>query len=239
MERTPIDQLLAPPLDPEMKRYAVLAQVQRARTGFGERKLYPHLSGLHACVESLQALLRERQRIDTARAREVEGIDLQQTRMMYGAPQAANELSLIDEVVEHALPAFTAVRDLGNELRHELARSIRFEPVGLLPLRTAEGYLLLRQEREARAYAYTLHQVEQPDGHALASLTTRFVSTYTLGLVCTYEHIKLDLVRAYHLPNPATFAFEAALPLPAVETYLPLAKQMMVAVLRKGAGDLF
>lgn len=239
MERTPIDQLLAPPLDAELKRYTVLAQVQRARKGFGERKLYPHLSGLQHCVEALQALQRERQRIDAARTREVEGIDLEQARMVYSAPPAAHELSLIDEVVEHALPAFTVVRDLGNELRHELVRTIRFEPVGLLPLRTAEGYLLLRQEREARAYAYTLHQVEQPSGNAKAYLTTRFVSTYTVGLVCTYEHIKLELVRAYHLPNPATFAFEAAVPLPAVETYLPLAKQMMAALLRKGTGDMF
>lgn len=234
MERTPIDQLLAPPLDAELKRYTVLAQVQRARRGFGERKLYPHLSGLQHCVEALQALQRERQRIDAARAREVEGIDLQQARMVYGAPSAAHELSLIDEVVDHALPAFTTARNIGNELRHELARTIRFEPVGLLPLDTAEGYLLLRQEREARAYAYTLHQVELPNGQAQAHLTTRYVSTYTLGLVCTYEHIKLELVRAYHLPNPATFAFEAAVALPAVETYLPLAKQLMVAVLRKG-----
>lgn len=234
MQRTPIDQLLSPPLDAELKRYTVLAHVQRARQGFGERKLYPHLSGVQQCVEALTALLRERHRIDMARSREVEGIDLEQARMVYGAPPAAHELSIIDEVVDHALPAFTTVRDMGNELRHELARTIRFEPVGLLPLNTSEGYLLLRQEHEARAYAYTLHHVEQPGGGMNACLTTRYVSTYTLSLVCTYEQVKLELVRAYHLPNPATFAFEAAVPLPAVETYLPLAKQMMVAMLKKG-----
>lgn len=234
MQSTPIDHLLAPPLDAELKRYTVLAQVQCARKGFEELKLYPYLSGVQQCVEALNALLRERQRIDQARSREVEGIDLEQSRLVYGTPPAAHELSLIDEVVDHALPAFTAVRDTGNELRHELARTIRFEPVGLLPLRTTEGYLLLRQEREARAYTYNLHRMELPNAEAQAQLTTRFVSTYTLGLMCTYEHIKLDLVRAHQLPNPATFAFEAAVPLPAVETYLPLAKQMILALLRKG-----
>ena len=46
--------------------------------------------------------------------------------------------------------------------------------------------------------------------------------------VPTYEHVKADLMRSRaHMPNPAVFALTSDLALPAIETFVPLAKQLV------------
>jgi hypothetical protein len=58
-------------------------------------------------------------------------------------------------------------------------------------------------------------------------LRTHYFSTWTLGLGQTYGHIKAELIRLGPLPNPATFVFESDISLPRIETFMPLAKQLV------------
>lgn len=120
-------------------------------------------------------------------------------------------------------------------MRAQLAASIRFEPVGLLPLYTREGYLLIHHGREARAYAYVLTVLCSVRRLQDRALRTRYVADYTIGITCTYEHVKADLVRSHaHMPNPAVFAFCSDMSLPAIETFVPLAKQLVYEVVGPG-----
>jgi len=115
----------------------------------------------------------------------------------------------------------------GRELRDELHARIRFEPVGVVPLGAREGWLLLRQQNEALVYSYSLPIIQEfqpPDLHR--HVRTHYFATWTVGLSCTYEHIKAELARKGPLPNPATFVFEADISLPRIETFLPLAKRI-------------
>ena len=74
----------------------------------------------------------------------------------------------------------------------------------------------------------------ETSGHR--AMRTRYVADYTIGITCTYEHVKADLVRGHaHLPNPAVFAFSSEVSLPAIETFVPLAKQWVYEVVgRRG-----
>lgn len=237
METTTIDRLLAPPLDRELKRYTVLAYAQRMRRCFADHKLYPHLGQLGACVNDLRELEQQRDQLESAMPKELRAIDLRRSQLRFTRAIAKPEgLSVIEDVIAMALPELSRTLDEGRELRAELVQGIRFSPVGVLPLYTSEGYLMLRQGADARVYAYALHHVRADEAEpAHYNLTTRYVSTWTIGLASTYESIKRELVRALPLPNPATFAFEAPTPLPPVETFLPLAKQLVYAEVVRSA----
>ena len=86
-------------------------------------------------------------------------------------------------------------------------------------------------------YAYSvplLHGANEASQHH--GVTTHYVGCYTITLSRRYEQIKADLVRGTRaLPNPATFAFETDLELPRIETYLPLAKQLVLGHIRRSA----
>lgn len=231
MEASALDRLLAPPLDRELKRYTVLAYAQRMREHFAHRKLYPHLHLLTACVRDMRELEQNREQLVAAMPGELEGIDPRRLQLRYvrNAPKP-DGLAIIEEMIAMALPELESTLDAGRELRAELVQGIRFSPVGVQPLNIGEGYLMLRQGRDARVYTYAMHRVQAAENGPLhLNLTTRYVSSWTVGLATTYEHIKQELVRAFPWPNPATFAFEALAPMPPVETFLPLAKQLVYA----------
>ncbi|MEO8069361.1 MAG: hypothetical protein ABI599_16805 [Flavobacteriales bacterium] len=236
MGTSALDRLLAPPLDRELKRYTVLAFVQRMEACFADHKLYPHLNELGACVQDLRALEQQRDQLEAAMPKEIGSIDLRRMKLRYAPmPTKPEGLLVIEEVISMALPKLSRTLDVGRELRAELVQSIRFSPVGVLPLHVSEGYLMLRQGSAARVYTYSFHRLRAEDtGASHVNLTTRYVATWTVGLACTYESIKRELVRALPLPNPATFAFEADAPLPPVETFLPLAKQLVYEEVKSG-----
>jgi hypothetical protein len=224
----PTDWLTRTGIDRELHRYLVLAFVQRVRARFGERKLYPYLNEVQERAQELEGLVASMERAVRALPREVTGFDLENGQVCYREPNEDEWMRTITDSVGFARPRITELLEHGDGLRKELGARIHFEPVGLLPLNTREGYLLLREAREARVYAYALPFCCTPNQDLQPDLRTRYITSYTLSLTCNYEHIKTDLVRnARHLPNPAAFVFESDLPMPRIETYLPLAKQLV------------
>jgi hypothetical protein len=62
------------------------------------------------------------------------------------------------------------------------------------------------------------------------------MATFPIGLAHTYAQIKAGLVRTFRAqPNPATFAFETDIVLPHIETFMPLAKQLVYEHLERQA----
>jgi hypothetical protein len=217
------------PTDEEADMYRLLAYVQRIDAYYRERKLYPYLDELRGRLDQLKGLRRRRDELTASMPRDITGVDLRKGELVRAALREDELLRAIDAMIAQSLPELSNALERGVELRAQLASSIRFEPVGLLPLYTREGYLLIHHGRQARAYAYTLalplFGTEVP---ARQALRTRYVADYTIGFTCTYEHVKADLVRSHaHLPNPAVFAFSSDVPLPAIETFVPLAKQLV------------
>lgn len=224
------------PDDAEGTRYRVLAYLQHVRRGFSERKLYPYLPEVQAVRRGLEELFRRREELDAAMPGELTGWDPATGRALR-ARRVEPLWEVLDDVYTMALPLLGEATEEGLELREELMAHVHVEPVGLLPLRTEEGYLLLRQGRVARVYTYQVG-LHRPDGSGSPEhmLRTSYVADHTLSIVWHYEDVKAELVkRRPEWPHPAMFAFTADIPLPAIETYVPLAKRLVMELVQRGA----
>ncbi len=222
----PADRILTGTLDAELEEYRLLAYLQRVDGFYRERKLYPCLDELEARIAQWRALSGKAQELESGLAGDVAGLDLRRGELVRKpAEQPAGDAVL--RMLERALPQLHAAMERGGELREELNRSIRFGPVGVLPLDAREGWLLLRQRNEALVYSYALPIVQQvvPAGQH-TQVRTQYFATWTVGLSTNYGQIKAELVRNGPLPNPATFVFESDYSLPRIETFLPLAKRI-------------
>lgn len=221
------------PVDGEADRYRLLAYVQRIDRQYRERKLYPHLDDLRVRLEQLVELRRRRDELAAGMPRDLIGVDLRRGDLVRAAPPEDELLRAIDEMIRTGLPELNNALERGADLRSRFAACIRFEPVGVLPLHTREGYLLIHQGREARVYAYVLTlpaRTTSTRPHQV--LRTRFIGDYPIGISSSYEQVKAELVRSNaELPNPAVFAFTSDVTLPAIETFVPLAKQLVYEVL--------
>lgn len=222
------DWVVAPALDLELKQYTLLAYVQRVRQRFAEHKLFPYLHDVDAHLQDLLHLRREKEALAQTFGGELLGFDPRTGDPLREAPADPPPIALVDDVVRFAVPGLEKLRSQGHELRNELTGLMRLEPVGVQPLSATEGWILLRSGRSARAYAYAVPMVTHSILHP--PMRTCFVASYTLGMHCTYETIKSELMRKHRwLPNPAVFAAEFKEELPYMETALPLVKQAVHA----------
>ncbi len=230
------DWVVLPAIDPELKRYVLLAYLQRVNARFAERKLYPYLEDLRSHVAHLVQLRRSKDELSQSMPGTLIGFDPRTGDAIHQRMNDDELLEMIDEVIDFSIPGLHKAFTQGQELKLELAEHIQFTPVGIQPLHATEGWLLLRVGKDARVYAYTMPLLrEHSEVEQYRSVHTRFVTTYSVGIGCTYEHIKAELRNRHKdLPNPATFVFEADLPLPHIETFMPLAKQLVYEFISSG-----
>lgn len=223
------DWILMPAIDRELKEYILLAFLQQVRMRFAERKLYPYLDELQQHLMRLDSLRREKELLSEALQRPLLGMDLREGRLQKAPMDQPIEMDVIDQVIDLALPELRRSLEEGRELREALSARIRFGPLGLLPLSPREGYLFLRREREARVYAYAMPLLrEAAEELQYRSVNTHYLATYRLSLSNSYERIRAELISSRsELPTPATFVFETDMDMPHIETFMPLAKQLV------------
>jgi hypothetical protein len=231
----PLDWAFSPALDLEMKQYTLLGYLQRVRRRFSEHKLYPHLEELRLHIEELMLLRDRMKQMESAIPGELLGFDPRTGEAVNETGLKDPYLGIVDEVIALALPTLRGTLAEGSELRNEIAGRIHFAPVGVMPLRAQEGWLLLHAPAEIRVYGYELSLLRAAEETIeIGRMRTRYITTYTTGLRNTHERIKLDLLQAYRsIPNPAVFAFVTDLSLPYVETFMPLAKQLVYEVVAR------
>lgn len=221
------DRIIAPTLDEELEEYRLLAYLQRLDLHYREHKLYPMLDELGRRIDQLLDLQERAEQLRSRMVGELAGLDLVRMELVRRPPAETGAWDRVKRSIGRMLPPLLDARERGRELRGELEGHVRMAPVGVVPLDVREGWLLLRQGREALVYAYTLplvREVPPPDEYRF--VRTRYHATWTLSLSTTYEQIKAELVRTGPMPNPATFAFETDITLPRIETFLPLAKRV-------------
>lgn len=221
------DRILTTAMDEELERYRLLAYLQRVEERYREYKLYPWLDELKLRIGQLRQVHDRAAELEAHMPGEVIGLDIARGRLLRNPLVDQRSWAVVLRSLERTLPPLLTAMERGRELRDELHARIRFEPVGVVPLGAREGWLLLRQHNEALVYSYSLpivQEVQPADIHR--HVRTHYFATWTVGLACTYEHIKAELVRKGPLPNPATFVFEADISLPRIETFLPLVKRI-------------
>jgi hypothetical protein len=117
----------------------------------------------------------------------------------------------------------------GKRLYDTVEEHLTISPVGVIPLYPLEGYFFLKdRNQDTKIFEYQITIFEKPD-EVYRGIHTQFVKTYKKSLMHTYEDIKLHMIRLHKkLPNPATYAIESDIELPLDETYLPIAKRVLV-----------
>lgn len=216
-------------IDFELKKYVLLAYEQHVKSLFRERKLFPELKEAQKHYQNCITLQKERNGLKNALPRNLISFDLQQMKAIFGEIyQDSPEMLEIDDILMFSMPVLSGIVEEGQELKNEAYTQLKFSPVGILPLRTDEGYLFLYRmiSRETSVYEYQLTLFA---GQKERLIRTRLVDTLRKNHSTTFENMKVNLTRKYtHLPNPAAYVVESQTEYPVEEALLPLAKELIL-----------
>ncbi len=221
-------------IDFEYKKYIALAYIKQISDSFSENKLYPHLSELLQHYRSLIEIKTNAQKIEFGGHKTIGTIDLANKKIVYESNLILSEIfDEVNKIIDFSIPLFYQTICNGKELFLELESSLTMQSIGIRPLNTDEGYLIL-QNKELNllhVFNYSLSFYEAVEGNSRL-LYTRYIDSFKTNLNWNPESTKQYLLEKYHhLPNPAVFYFESKKSLPFNETYLPLVKRYLVSKL--------
>ncbi|HTL81648.1 MAG TPA: hypothetical protein VL651_08080 [Bacteroidia bacterium] len=217
-------------VDVEYKKYVLLAWLQDVERSFREVKLYPPLAELLDHYRMAKTLLGKKNELESLFPKRLSGFDAKRFMLRYENLLADERImNEIGEIIDFSIPKFEEWLREGKHIYEFLEKEIRMEMIGIVPMHLQEGYLLLRSaDHDTRVYSYAVKLFEDA-GAAFRGLHTRFVSTFTNDILHSYDTIKLKLISDFPaMPNPAVYAAETSLEIPVEETFLPIAKRMMI-----------
>ncbi|MBD2756023.1 hypothetical protein [Spirosoma validum] len=217
-------------LDAEYQKYVVMAYLQAVQQNFTEYRLCPDLPDLRDHYNAGIRFSRGKGTLNAAFPKRISRVTGPPPRIEYKSDVTEPDfMAEMDAIMEFALPRFQTMLSEGQQRWADIASSLTLAPVGLLPLRPEEGYLLLHATNQSETQVYyfsiTLYSEQEPGGRLVQ---LRFVEVVRKSLVNTFENIKLDLIRKHRqLPNPATYTLESRHTYPVQETLLPIARQLL------------
>ena len=218
-------------IDFEYKKYLLLAYLQHVSKNFDDQKVYPFLSDLIFHYQNLVIFKEKKQKVSGELTRRIQKIDLDNFRIEYEKLMHDDKyLDEIEEILAFAIPKIKAQMQNGRELYELVETQLQIEPIGIVPLKADEGYLLLSngQQTDTQVYNYQLTIFENAT-EKYRAIRTRYLRSYIRQFTNTYEAIKLDLIKTNRaLPNPATFLVKSEYAFPLKETLLPIAKRSLV-----------
>lgn len=231
MQKLPYNWLTEGLVDFEYKKYTLLAYLQYISKHFTEKKLYPFLAELIVHHQGLVKFRQNKEAMSKQFPKKVKKIDFDQFRLEY--ERVMNDAAYLEEIqriVNFSLPQIEQHLNNGKEIYDEVEQWLTIYPIGIIPLKMDEGYMLLANGKgsDTQVYSYQLTIFENANERYRA-IKTAFIDSYVRQFSNTYESIKMDLVkRRKELPNPATFVIASNQNIPLRETFLPIAKRSFV-----------
>jgi len=218
-------------IDFEYKKYLLLAYLQDVSRNFDSSKLYPWLSEIIAHYKNTVAIRDNKQNLKSHFPQRLSGIDTANGQLSFENMIADDALmNELESIIEFAIPKFEHQVEEGKTVYDFFEERLFLHPVGIIPLQPNYGYMFLKGGENATttAYEYQITFFEKAS-EKYKAIHTHFVKSYPKNISTTFESIKSDLVRGNsHLPNPAAYAIETDIALPLEETFLPIAKRMLV-----------
>ena len=226
--------------DIERTQYEVLAGLQKARSAFEERRVYPHLGRLVKLHGALVTVLDRTENFRTPDTGRIAGIDWNEKTLSYEWPELDGcEMAEVEDLIRWALPHIRDAIEAGKAVYERVEDNLELETVGIMPSYLQEGYLMVphRDEDELHVLRYTLSLIEG-DGETHRALKTAHCKTVSEEEVdANPSTIKLQLIEERRdLPNPATYFSSIDLDVPYQETLLPVVKRRLVRRLAAETG---
>jgi hypothetical protein len=217
-------------LDFEYKKYLLLAWLQSVESDFRTIRLYPALSELISHYRNATMLSQNKRDLASQFPRKLTGIDQQGVMLEFEALLQDDESMIaIEKILSYSIPKFEEWMNEGRAIYEFIESGIELSPVGIVPLRTSEGYLFLSQEKnDTRVYSYEMTLYDNA-GSGWRSLRTSYISSWKHSFTNTFESIKAELIRTFRmLPNPAVYVAVSGRAIPLEPTFLPIAKRMLL-----------
>lgn len=219
-------------IDFEYKKYVLLAYLQEVKKNFDSIRLYPWLGELIEHYRNVVAVRENKQTLQKNFPQRLTGLDAPSVRLTYESLVNDDELMTeIENIIEFAIPQFQQHVEEGRSIYDIAEEHMHLQPVGVMPLKPDHGYLLLKGgdgSAQTTAYQYQVTLFENASQRYKA-IHTHCIGIYEKNISTTYQSIKNDLIRENAAwPNPAAYAVETEMVLPLEETFLPIAKRLLV-----------
>lgn len=217
-------------IDFEYKKYLLLSYLQDVGQNFDAIRLYPWLAELIAHYKSAISVKENKQNLKKYFPQRLSGIN-EKGHLTYEHIVGDDELMLeLENIIEYAIPQFQQRVDEGKNIYDIVEEHVFIQPVGIIPLHPECGYMFLKggDTASTNVYEYQVTFFESAT-EKFKAIHTHFVKACEKNISTTFQSIKNDMLRENkQLPNPATYAIETEMSLPLEETFLPIAKRMLV-----------
>ncbi|CAN5422343.1 hypothetical protein BH09BAC1_BH09BAC1_08530 [soil metagenome] len=238
MKQLSVNWLTEGSIDLEYKKYLLLAYLQHVDEEFKEEKLYPCLSDLINHHHNLVDLKEHKEQALNSFPKKIVRIDPATFELEYERlVQDDEHLEEIQKILEYALPQLGKWLRNGQDIYDYVEEQLMLQPIGIVPMKVDEGYMLLREGSLSKVdvFTYSMTLFESANEN-YRSLKTQYLASYPLSITNTYQHIKYELIKTRkELPNPATFAIEAEKDFPFKETLYPVAKRLLIKELSRNS----
>ena len=218
-------------IDFEYKKYLLLAYLQEVRKNFDATKLYPWLAEIIEHYKTVVAVRDNKQHLQKHFPQRVSGINSSSGQLTYESLLNDDELiKELENIISYAIPQFENRVEEGKSIYDIVEEHLYIQPVGIIPLRPEFGYMFLKggETSETNVYEYQITFWETAS-EKYKAIHTHFVKAFSKNISTTFQSMKSDLMRENkHMPNPAAYAIESEMTLPLEETFLPIAKRMLV-----------
>src|SRR5690606_7625314 len=201
------------------------------RENFNDKKLFPYMSDLIFHYRNLQTIKEKKELMLENFPKSISKADFENLRISYkkliNDDEVMNELAAI---VNFASKNIKQSLDEGKELYEFFEKQIEITPIGLTPINNNEGYVFIseKKNKEFKLFRYLI-SIFGNSIDRYRAVHFQYLGTFRKKVTETYESIKHNLIKTHiELPNPATFLMLSELFMPYEETYLPIAKRMLV-----------
>lgn len=225
------DWFLTGRLDPEYKKYVLLAYLKQAEQAFANNELYPHLSELVFHYRNLKQFLDRKQGVSEQFPEELVNVDMKRLQLHYRKVIQDDELmKRLEAIVNTSITVLEPYLQEGKAIFDFIEQQVAFKEVGLLSVNPSHGYLFIQNGANGDTQVY-YYKVEDIAGEkeAFRGLKTRYLTAFKRKLTNTYESIKKDLLHTYeNWRNPASYAIESYYTFPLESSLLPIGKRLLL-----------
>jgi len=225
------DWLTEKHIDFEYKKYVLLAFLQQVEKDFELQKLYPSLREIIKHYNQVKAIKERKEELYNSFPAKATDIDTEKMQLVYEKIFHDNRLMHeLESIINFSIPHLENHLAEGKKIYDAIESQLNIFPVGVIPLSSKEGYLFIRDGKNAdtNVYEYDITFFEQSDAK-YRGIHTEYVKTWETDLSMTYQYIKLELLKEkQNIPNPATYAIESEWVVPLEETLLPIAKRCLL-----------
>jgi hypothetical protein len=218
-------------IDFEYKKYVLLAFLQQVDKDFELQKLYPSLREIIKHYRQIIAIKEKKGELYNSFPAKATDVDTEKMQLVYEKIFQDDKLIReLESIINFSIPHFENHLAEGKKIYDAVESQLNIFPVGVIPLRCKEGYLFIRNGKNAdtKIYEYDITLFEQSDAK-YRGIHTGYIKTWETDLSITYQYIKLELLKEKQdIPNPATYAIESEWVVPLEETLLPIAKRCLL-----------